>query len=174
MVHLDVASIKDILIYHIGHTNQCIFDNAIARHLYFRNQQAQILKLKKNKQITQLRIHFFNKCIQSRILNLIKIRLVYPLLCDKLYKSNFNQIACIKYRELFVSVFELYKELKFFSLLLVMTFACSALSTVGLSLLILAVAWSILSLFQSKKKARLWTQKAGTLCLISGKCLAAV
>lgn len=48
-----------------------------------------------------------------------------------------------------------------------MTFACSALSTVGLSLLILAVAWSILSLFQSKKKARLWTQKAGTLCLIS-------
>ncbi|XP_048737041.2 uncharacterized protein LOC125652114 [Ostrea edulis] len=48
-----------------------------------------------------------------------------------------------------------------------MTFACSAPSTVGLILLIIATIWSIFSLFQNKKRARLWTQKSATVCLIS-------
>ncbi|XP_062577358.1 uncharacterized protein LOC134239205 [Saccostrea cucullata] len=48
-----------------------------------------------------------------------------------------------------------------------MTFVCSALSTVGLILLCISTAWSILSFFQNKKRSRLWTQKSGTLCLIS-------
>ncbi|XP_061193616.1 uncharacterized protein LOC133201825 [Saccostrea echinata] len=48
-----------------------------------------------------------------------------------------------------------------------MTFVCSALSTVGLILLSISAAWSILSFFQNKKRSRLWTQKSGTLCLIS-------
>lgn len=98
--------------------------------------------------------------------------------CSSVISYN-NQLDCIyiyllKIMRVFIWVLQRIRFFFSLSLSLVMTFACSSLFTVGLSLLILAVAWSILSLFQSKRKARLWAQKAGTLCLISGKCLATI